>query len=326
MVNRLIGAVALAASAAMLLSSCGRKVEKASTFYQEIDVDALSAEAPEPQPEELEAAQESAAVDLNCPEGYEIPRRSVLSFKAVMQRPSLPTGCEVTALAQTLEYYGFDIDNTTLSDLFLPQDWDGWFTMDDYYIGDPHSENGFGCNVPVLMRTATDYFDYIGSDWYPADLSDTPFRELLYQIDQGRPVIVWATMDLVESESVYQFDLGCGEEFWFNDFHHCVTIYGYDLDKGEVYTADPLAGNVEYPIERLETVYGLMGSQAVVLVGSPESAGEDRSDEAYKKKWMRDRHPVWFGEEYPENSEYDYYSEYDNPVDLTEEPEATNAD
>ncbi|MBO4877741.1 MAG: C39 family peptidase [Ruminococcus sp.] len=329
--KRLIGAAAFAASAAMLLTSCGRIVEKAENLYQENDTNVLSAEAAEPvngssSDADATGAPERLAADLDQPDGYRLAQRNVLSFKSVMQKPSLPTGCEVTALTQTLNYFGFEIDNVTLSDYFLPQDWDGWFTMNDYYLGDPHSENGFGCNVPVLMRAATDYFDYLGSDWYPADLSGTPFMELLYQIDQGRPVIVWGTMDLVESEAVYQFDLGCGDEFWFNDFHHCMTVYGYDLDEEVVYTADPLAGNICYPIDRFETVYGNMGSQAIVLVGNEESAGKDYSDDAFKDKWMHDRHPSWFGEENPDSGEFDYYYEYDNPVDYTTEPEEENAD
>ena len=329
--KRLIGTAALAASAAMLLTSCGRTVGRADPVINDMDVNALSADAAEPVTDTVSMlltpdSPEQREAELKMPDGYKLPQRCELEFKSVMQKPALPTGCEVTALTQTLNYYGFEIDNVTLSDLFLPQDWDGWFNMDEYYLGDPHSENGFGCNAPVLMRTAADYFDYIGSDWYPADLSGTPFREMLYQIDQGRPVIVWGTMDLVESESIYQFDLGCGDEFWFNDFHHCMTIYGYDLGKKEVYTADPLAGNVAYHIDRFEKVYGNMGSQAIVLAGSEESAGMDLSDDAYKKKWMRDRHPEWFGEEKTESGEYDYYQEYDNPVDFTEDAEEKDAD
>lgn len=321
MANKLFGAAAVTAAASLLLTSCGRTVDKASTGWQNGETMPSEAAAYSENDGTADASEQKAPerldIALNMPEGYNIQKRCKLDLKPVMQEPLLPTGCEVTALAQTLNYCGFNIDNAALSDYFLPQDFDGWFTMDEYYLGDPRTENGFGCNAPVLIRTASDYFDYLKSDWYPADLSGTPFENLLYQIEQGRPVIVWVTMQLREAESVYQFDLGCGEEFWFNDYHHCITICGYDLDKGIVWTADPLEGSISYPIERFETVYDIMGKQAIVLVGNEGSAGVDYSDSEYKKKWMRDRHPSWFGEEPPEDGEFEFYYEFDNPVDFT---------
>lgn len=39
----------------------------------------------------------------------------------LFQDPELPTGCEVTALAMVLQYYGFDADKCELSDVYLPK-------------------------------------------------------------------------------------------------------------------------------------------------------------------------------------------------------------
>ena len=46
--KRLIGTAALAASAAMLLTSCGRTVGRADPAINDMDVNALSADAAEP--------------------------------------------------------------------------------------------------------------------------------------------------------------------------------------------------------------------------------------------------------------------------------------
>ena len=168
--------------------------------------------------------------------------------------------------------------------------------------------------------TANDYFEYIGSDWFAADLTGTKFRELLYQVDQGRPVITWVTMHLWEFYPTYEFTLGCGEEFYFNGLQHCVTIFGYDLGKGIVYTADPLEGIVEYDIDQFELSYEIMGKQAVTLAGSEDTAGKEYSDKEEKAQWMHEHHPKWFGGEEDEDSEYyEYYSEYDNPVEFKDD-------
>ncbi|MDE7104816.1 MAG: C39 family peptidase [Ruminococcus sp.] len=212
-------------------------------------------------------------------------------FETVMQEPELPTGCEITALAQTINYYGFDIDKVDLCDTFMPIDHDGYYTMNEVYLGDPHSTNGFGCNAPVIVNTANDYFEYIGSDWYAIDLTDISLDEVFHHIAQGRPVIIWTTIDQRETIAEYQFELGCGEDFWFNPFQHCVTIYGYDYDRGIVNVADPLEGNMEYDMNIFECIYEIMGNQAVIIVGNEESEGKVYTTKEEQKLWLEKNRP-----------------------------------
>ena len=83
-------------------------------------------------------------VNPQMPEGYEFAKKCVIDgFEAVLQNPELPTGCEITALTQTLNFYGFDIDKVTLCDTFMPTDFDGYYTMNQVYIGNPRATNGF---------------------------------------------------------------------------------------------------------------------------------------------------------------------------------------
>lgn len=229
-------------------------------------------------------------IEINpyMPDGYKLSDSCVIDgFKTVMQNPELPTGCEVTALTQTINYYGFDIDKVELCDIFMPIDHDGYYTMNEVYLGDPHATNGFGCNAPVISMTACYYFAWIGSDWYTIDLSGISLEEVFYQVEQGRPVIVWTTIGQRETVAEFQFELGCGEDFWFNPFQHCVTIYGYDNKKGIVYIADPLEGNVEYDMERFERIYDIMEQQAVILVGNEESAGIEYSTEEERTQFLK---------------------------------------
>lgn len=233
-------------------------------------------------------APEHIEIDPYMPDGYKLSDPCVIDgFETVMQNPELPTGCEITALAQTLNFYGFDIDKVDLCDMFMPIDINGYYTMNDVYLGDPRSNNGFGCNAPVITMAASYYFTWIGSDWYSIDLTGMSLREVFYQVEQGRPVIVWSTIDQRETYEEFQFTLGCGEDFYFNPYQHCLTVYGYDYNSGIVYVADPLAGNVQYDMERFERIYAIMGNQAVILCGNEESAGVEYSTEAERTEWLK---------------------------------------
>ncbi len=301
-------AAAAAILSAVILSSCGKTVELAGSVISPDALDALiqqttAAETTAPASTEVPTepttfgAPEKLKVNFSAPSDYKPKGSKKLDFETVMQKPELPTGCEITSLTQTLRYYGFDADKVEMADVFLPLDYNGYNTMNEAYLGDPHADNGFGCNAPVIIKTAGDYFDYLASDWYAEDLTDTDFTDLFYQIDQGRPVIVWVTIDMRETYPTLAFKLGCGEDFYFNWYQHCVTIYGYDMDKSIVYTADPLVGNTEYPIEQFQKIYEIMNKQAVVLCGNEESAGVDYSTDEEKDKWLRENRPELFKDE-----------------------------
>ncbi len=214
-------------------------------------------------------------LDISIKEGESFPNKfENPGYKALLQNPELPTGCEVTSLCGLLNYLGFDIDKVTLADEFMPMDNVGVSTMMHAYIGDPKSEEGFGCCSPVIVQTADDYFESILSPCYAVDMTGRSLKELLYQVAQGRPVIVWGTIDLMLMPTEYYWDTNDGEEMWFNGLQHCMVIYGYDLDEGTLSVADPLAGNVKYEMEKFNEVYQIMGNQAVLICGNSETKGK----------------------------------------------------
>ncbi|MDE5937312.1 MAG: C39 family peptidase [Ruminococcus sp.] len=287
----------------MVLTSCGRTVQ---TTGENIIVNKSQKDIPEtvitsfvtesvstePSTEAPVTAPSPVKIDIELMMENELESSFVIDdFETVMQEPELPTGCEITALAQTMNYYGFDIDKVDLCDTFMLVDYDGYYTMNEVYLGDPHATNGFGCNAPVIVNTANDYFEYIGSDWYAIDITGISLDEIFYYIAQDIPVIAWTTIDQRETIAEYQFVLGCGEDFWFNPFQHCVTIYGYDYDRGIVNIADPLVGNTEYDMERFGRIYDIMGSQAVIIAGNEESAGKVYTIEEEQKIWLEKNHP-----------------------------------
>lgn len=256
-----------------------------------------------------EVKEEPFSIDISVPDGYTIPESFVIEgFNAVLQEPELPTGCEITSLTEVLNYHGFKIDKEELCDNFMPVDYSGVVTMNQAYIGDPRASNGFGCNAPVIVKAAYEYFESVDSPCYAVDLSGTDFRDLFYQICQGRPVIVWSTMHLTESYPTYLWTAGNGEDMTFNYYQHCMAIYGYDLNEGVVYAGDPLVGNTTYSIDRFEMIYDIMEKQAVVICGNSETTGHFSPDPEIENNsvWSRKAQLL---EENSENGGNEAYAE-----------------
>ncbi len=276
-----------AVSAALLcMTACGKAstvTETKANSQEKQDIISMESEAVTKE-KETEPTTEPFSLDVTMPKGHKIARKSVIkNFETVMQEPELPTGCEVTALCQTLNFLGFDIDKEELADEFMPLDTEGSTTMNHAYIGDPKFCDGFGCLPPVIVQTADDYFKSVNSPCYAVDISGKKLEELFYQIEEGRPLIIWATIDLWECPNELRWTTEDGEEMWFNGMQHCMTIYGYDLDKGIVYVADPLRGNMEYNLEQFERMYELLEEKAVVICGDSDTEGEYNPDKNYKR-------------------------------------------
>ncbi|MBR4628035.1 MAG: C39 family peptidase [Ruminococcus sp.] len=276
---------AAAVLAAAAMSSCTR-VET----YREVKRSgyAGSAEVSEPAAQSTEVTTEAATelptepfrLDIGVPEGYEPTGKHVLEgFDAVLQEPELPTGCEVTSLTADLNYLGFDIDKLTLCDEYMPIALAGEVVMDEAYVGNPRYD-GFGCNANVMVQTADSYFASVDSPCYAEDLTGTELSQLFWQIDNGRPVLAWSTIDLTVSYPEYVWTAGNGKDLVFDWYQHCMVIYGYDMDEQIVYAADPLKGNVTYPIAQFENIYGIMGKQAVVICGDSGTEGHHETTDA----------------------------------------------
>lgn len=249
-----------------VLASCTEKVGKT----QDEEVAAVMAEVTETEtattaPPTTEPPTQPPTEPLEAPSGYKNNDSCQLDVEAVMQNPELPTGCEVTALTALLNYCGFEIGKVELCDNFLPIVSDTSATFDEAYIGDPKAANGFGCNAPVIVKTAESYFESADAEWSAMNLTGTDFQELFYQLDQGRPVIVWASMGLKNVKMTLRWKTEDGDEAWFAELEHCMVLTGYDIENGVVYAADPLKGNVEYSLERFESVYEQLGKQAVIV-------------------------------------------------------------
>ena len=187
----------------------------------------------------------------------------LLDVNNVEQNPELPTGCEVTALTTTLNYFDYNIDKLTLSDLFLPKGEIGKTHPDEAFIGNPRSQHSYGAYAPVIVKTANDYLNKAESQYQAYNISGGDFSTLIKYLYDGYPVIIWATMNMQPSYLTTKWNLN-GKEFQWIAREHCLVLVGFTKD--EYIIADPLKkGLTYYNKDLVETRYNELGKQAVVI-------------------------------------------------------------
>lgn len=198
---------------------------------------------------------------------YEYPDSYFLDIPYISQYPELPTGCEITSLAEVLNYLGFNIDKETLARDYLDMKdtvTQGCFV--EYFWGSPWKTTGSGCFAPAIANAANAFFEDNNSDYSAYIMSYQPVELLYAKLSQGHPVIVWTSFNYKQPEVTYnEVTLDDGTVFTWPTNEHCVALAGYDINKKTVTLADPAYGIVERDMEVFENYYKRYYYQAVVI-------------------------------------------------------------
>jgi uncharacterized protein YvpB len=211
----------------------------------------------------LVTTEEEINIEIEEPP-QQVYNSNMLDVKCVLQNPELPTGCEVTSLTTALNYYGYDIDKVTLATEFLHTDTMENATPWRAFIGTPTTSHGFGCYAPVIVECAESYIQTQSRKLLIYDLTGSDLEDLFYQIDDGNPVIIWATINMIEPYVTSSWVVNDETFNWLAN-EHCLVLTGYDKDKNLVYVSDPLKGNTSYDMTLFKTRYEQLYKQAVVL-------------------------------------------------------------
>ncbi len=214
-----------------------------------------------------------------------------IDMENVLQLPELPVGCEITALTILLRHYGFDADKTVLARDYLPKssgnmrEAEGKVYKDsffDYFIGDPFSR-GYGCFSGAIVRAAERYIADNGGGYTVKNISGSDPDTLYQYLIEGTPVLCWATDGMIEPEWFETwYDNATGEQLdWYLN-EHCFVLAGFDIAAGTVTLNDPMKGIIDYNIDRFETRYAQMHSQAIVIL--PDSAPAQTETAAYTEE------------------------------------------
>ena len=231
-------------------SAAASEAAKAESAHEEAPEEAPPAEKVVEQP-----AQQSGVASARLLDG----------FSALSQYPELPNGCEITSLAAVLNYCGYPVSKTTLSDSYLAKAPVGQANFYYEFVGNPRDSDAYGCYAPVIVSAANSYLSSIGSTMSARDITGSSPEDLYSCIDRGIPVVVWATRYLEAGHYSVTWYVDGQSLTWYTP-EHCLALVGYDKTSRLVQLADPLEGEViSYDMDLFEQRYAELKNQAVVI-------------------------------------------------------------
>lgn len=187
-----------------------------------------------------------------------------LDVEPILQLPELPTGCEITSLATVLNYYGYDISKTQLADEYLECGEVGDTDPNEKFIGSPYDIHSCGCFSNVIADAAKSFSEKNGCNFKVYNLYGLSLDDLYKYVEDGKPVVIWSTIDLKETYRNITWDVD-GKEIAWRANEHCMVLIGYDKDNNTCIVSDPLQGIKEYPRDLFNQRYEEFGKQAVVV-------------------------------------------------------------
>ena len=187
-----------------------------------------------------------------------------ISVDNIRQNPELPTGCEVTSLATVINYLGFEADKLILANEYLDFGEIGVTNPSVAFVGDPENRQSYGCFAPVIKKCADKFFEDNKIDKKAYDITGCSADRLFLELEQGNPVIVWATMFMMNTNWIRCWNID-GEDVYFPVNEHCMVLTGYNIEKNVVYVADPLKGNTTYKLDLFLKRFDSLKKQAVII-------------------------------------------------------------
>lgn len=181
----------------------------------------------------------------------------------ILQKPELPTGCEITSAAMALRYLGVNTDKIALANEIpkspLPHTVDGKLVGDspnNTFIGSPFSSSGLGVYHTPIFNLMAKYTSNV------KDITGSSFDTLKNYLKQGKAIVVWSSISMtaVADGGGWYVD---GQYFHWKKNEHCMVLVGYTSSR--VIVNDPLKGVANYSISAFINAYNTLGKQAILI-------------------------------------------------------------
>lgn len=201
--------------------------------------------------------------------------KKVLEVLYIDQTERWVYGCESVSTVMLLQHFGVDMDPDTFIDCYLPRaqssEKDGVMHAADptyFYINEPRDLTGWGCYAPCIANALDAIIKAKQLPYQVVNETGKTAKELCDQyIDQGIPVVFWATLDFmpVPAETT-QWILPDGKTFTWKSNEHCLLLVGYDEEN--YYFNDPWHnhGCCPYPKALVEQRHRDQDLYAVTLI------------------------------------------------------------
>lgn len=200
------------------------------------------------------------------------------------QNSGYATACESLAAVSLLRFYGTQIEPAEFISKYLPvadypvRGRDGMLHGEspwEYFIGDPMRTNGYGCYSGAIMKALEQIVP-----GRAAVLRDVSLNDLCRTfVDNGHPVMIWATIDMKPTREGHSWILPNGTLFTFIRPEHALLLIGSD-DQSYFFCDSHREESVTaYSRKSTETAYKAMQKQAIVIMNQPELSEEPHTEE-----------------------------------------------
>lgn len=198
------------------------------------------------------------------------PENKLIVVPLLCQYPALPTGCESTAAAMVLQYYGSDMSAEDFAADWLSCSND-FYTVngraygpdpDQAFAGNPFSKYAYGCFAHPIVNA----INQNSTDFHAEKLEEMTLSEICETyIAKDMPVLIWATMGMKASAQGKSWYLPDGTEFTWISGEHCLVLVGYSDEN--YYLNDPQTGSIAaYERSLVERRFAELGGQAVLIL------------------------------------------------------------
>lgn len=236
---------------------------------------AVSVKAPE-HTEQPSGTTESKQESREIQAPPEAPKKKIIDAPYIYQNVDYPNGCESVSTVMALRYFGIDM---TVDDFI-----DNYLDMGDapvvggigpdptlVYCGDPRRKDGWGCHSSVIVNALDKFIDY--EKFTVSSYRGRTLDELCRRyIDRDIPVIIWATVGMVDSsEEQYwaSWTTPQGKAVTYNKKLHCLLLVGYDENNYYFNDSMNLSSHgtryIGYSKATAEKAYNILGRQSIVI-------------------------------------------------------------
>ncbi|NDI35172.1 C39 family peptidase [Chengkuizengella sediminis] len=193
-------------------------------------------------------------------------------LEPVLQNPELPQGCEITSLTSVLHFFGQDVNKMEMAEKYLPKEPlirknNKLYSANPYkaYAGDPRDpKGGLFSYTPPIVKAANHYLKSVGGDYSVIDLTNSSREEIIEQLNNGVPIMIWVTIDLKKPKMDFSWYFNdTGEFFSAPSNLHVMVLHGYD--QNNVHVMDPLKGEMIYDANTFFESYYALGNHAMMI-------------------------------------------------------------
>ncbi len=195
--------------------------------------------------------------------------QKLIDVPTIAQSPELPTGCEAVSATMVLQYYGVDITAKEFALHWLECSENFYKANGKLYgpdpnkvfAGNPFTNHSYGCFAEPIVNA----INRNSTDCKAQKITDRTLTELCEEyIDNDKPLLIWATMNMKESYEGNAWYLEDGAKFTWTAREHCLVLVGYN--DAYYLLNDPMSGStVAYQKNLVEKRFAELGGQAVYI-------------------------------------------------------------